>query len=258
MREIDREIRKILREIIGKREKAIKNGETDNDDLLGLLLESNMRQSNGNAKLGLSTEDVIEECKLFYFAGMETTSVLLTWTLILLSMHPEWQERAREEVLSHFGRAKPDFDSLSRLKTVTMILYEVLRLYPPATFLNRRTYKDMELGGIKYPAGVNLLLPLLFIHHDPDIWGKDASEFNPARFADGISNATKHQGAFFPFGGGPRICIGQNFALLEAKMALCAILQRFSFELSPSYTHAPYTVITLHPQHGAPIRLKKL
>jgi hypothetical protein len=119
MREIDREIQKILREIIGKREKAMKSGETNNDDLLGLLLESNMNESKGNAKLGLSTEDVIEECKLFYFAGMETTSVLLTWTLIVLSMHPEWQERAREEVLNHFGRVKPDFDSLSRLKTVS-------------------------------------------------------------------------------------------------------------------------------------------
>ncbi|CAO1948287.1 unnamed protein product [Urochloa humidicola] len=121
MREINGEIHKILHGIIGKKEKAMKNGETNNDDLLGLLLESNMRQSNGNAKLGLTTEDVIEECKLFYFAGMETTSVLLTWTLIVLSMHPEWQERAREEVLSHFGRAKPDFDSLSRLK-IQMLL----------------------------------------------------------------------------------------------------------------------------------------
>uniref|UniRef100_K3XIR4 Cytochrome P450 n=1 Tax=Setaria italica TaxID=4555 RepID=K3XIR4_SETIT len=131
MREIDREIRTILHEIIGKREKAMKNGETNNDDLLGLLLESNMKQSNGNAKLGLTTEDVIEECKLFYFAGMETTSVLLTWTLIVLSMHPEWQERAREEVLSHFGRAKPDFDSLSRLKTVSTInvaLYFIVKI----------------------------------------------------------------------------------------------------------------------------------
>jgi len=236
----------------------MKSGETNNDDLLGLLLESNMKESKGNAKLGLSTEDVIEECKLFYFAGTEATSLLLTWTLIVLSMHAEWQERAREEVLNHFGRARPDFDRLSRLKIVTMILYEVLRLYPPVIYLNRRTYKEMELGGIKYPAGVDLLLPLLFIHHDPTIWGTDASEFNPERFSEGISNATNYQTAFFPFGWGPRICIGQNFALLEAKMALCTILQCFSFELSPSYTHAPYTVITLHPEHGAQVKLKKL
>jgi len=258
MRQIDREICKLLRGIIEKKEKAIKTGETNSDDLLGILVESNMRESNGKVNQGMSTEDIIEECKLFYFAGMETTSLLLTWTIIVLSMHPEWQELAREEVLNHFGRARPDFDRLSRLKIVTMILYEVLRLYPPVIYLNRRTYKEMELGGIKYPAGVDLLLPLLFIHHDPTIWGTDASEFNPERFSEGISNATNYQTAFFPFGWGPRICIGQNFALLEAKMALCTILQCFSFELSPSYTHAPYTVITLHPEHGAQVKLKKL
>ena len=258
MRAIDHEIRMIMRGIIGKKERAIKNGEASSNDLLGLLLESNMQQSNGKANLGLSIEDIIQECKLFYFAGMETTSVLLTWTLIVLSMHPEWQEQAREEVLHHFGRTTPDYEHLSRLKIVTMILYEVLRLYPPVTYLTRRTYKATELGGIKYPTGVTLILPLLFIHHDPDIWGEDASEFNPQRFADGISSAAKHPSAFFPFGGGPRICIGQNFALLEAKMALSTILQRFSFALSPSYTHAPYTVMTLQPQHGAQIRLKKI
>ena len=120
MRAIDREIRTILRGIIGKKERAVKNGEASSDDLLGLLLESNMRQSNGKADLGMSTEDIIEECKLFYFAGMETTSVLLTWTLILLSMHPEWQEQAREEVLHHFGRTTPDFENLSRLKIVSV------------------------------------------------------------------------------------------------------------------------------------------
>ncbi|XP_072994579.1 cytochrome P450 CYP72A616-like [Typha latifolia] len=261
LKKIAREIRVLLRGIIGKREKAIKDGEANNDDLLGLLLESNKKYFEENRKSNpmMTTEEVIEECELFYFAGQETTSVLLTWTMIVLGMHPSWQVRAREEVLQVFGKNNPDFEGLSRLKIVTMILYEVLRLYPPAILLNRMTYKTMQLGGIVYPPGVLLTLPIMFIHHDPDIWGKDASEFKPERFAEGISKASKdHQGAFFPFGWGPRICIGQNFALLEAKMGLSMILQHFSFELSPSYIHAPHTVLTLYPQHGAQIKLQRL
>ncbi|KAJ1284416.1 hypothetical protein BS78_03G202600 [Paspalum vaginatum] len=260
MRRNNKEVESILRDIIGKRMQAMKEGESTKDDLLGLLLESNMRHTdeNGHSSEGMTTEDVIEECKVFYFAGMETTSVLLTWTMVVLSMHPEWQHRAREEVLSLFGKTKPEYDGLSRLKTVTMILYEVLRLYPPAVSFIRKTYKEMEVGGITYPAGVILELPVLFIHHDPDTWGGDAHEFRPDRFSEGISRASNDAGAFFPFGWGPRICIGQNFALLEAKMALCMILQRFEFELAPSYTHAPHTVITLHPMHGAQVRLRAI
>jgi len=258
MRKNNKEIESILREIIGKRIRAMEQGESTKDDLLGLLLESNMRETeeNDQSSMGMTIEDVIEECKVFYFAGMETTSVLLTWTMVVLSMHPEWQDRAREEVLGLFGKNKPEYEGLSRLKTLTMILYEVLRLYPPAISFVRKTYKEMEIGGITYPAGVILELPVLFIHHDPDIWGSDVHEFRPDRFSEGISKASKDPGAFLPFGWGPRICIGQNFALLEAKMALSMILQRFEFELAPSYTHAPHTVITLHPMHGAQIKLK--
>ena len=137
-----------------------------------------------------------------------------------------------------------------------MILYEVLRLYPPAIVFSRKTYKEMKIGDIIYPAGVMIELPVMFIHHDPDIWGSDAHEFNPERFANGVSKASKNPGAFLPFGWGPRICIGQNFALLEAKMAMTIIIQHFEFELAPSYTHAPHTVITMQPMHGAQINLR--
>jgi len=259
----NKEVESILRDIIGKRIQSMKQGESTKDDLLGLLLETNMRDTDGNNNsqptgMAMTIEDVIEECKVFYFAGMETTAVLLTWTMIVLSMHPEWQDRAREEVTGLFGKNKPEYEGLSRLKTVTMVLYEVLRLYPPAISFVRRTYKEQEMGGIRYPAGVILELPVLLIHHDPDIWGSDAREFRPDRFAEGISKACKDSGAFLPFGWGPRICVGQNFALLEAKMALCMILQRFEFELAPSYTHAPHTVITMHPMHGAPLKLRAI
>ena len=141
---------------------------------------------------------------------------------------------------------------------VTMVLYEVLRLYTPLTALQRQTYKPMELGGVRYPAGVMLMLPLLCVHHDQDVWGPDASEFRPQRFAEGIARASADAPAFFPFGWGPRTCIGQNFALLEAKMALSMILQSFEFVLAPAYTHAPHTLIMLRPMHGAQIKLRAI
>ncbi|MQL84789.1 hypothetical protein Taro_017284, partial [Colocasia esculenta] len=132
MGEIYKEVNGILRDMIAKREKAIQSGTTGNDDLLGLLLNSNLTyfQEDGDSKkFRMTTEDIIEECKLFYLAGQETTSTLLTWAMIALSMHPNWQDSARAEVLQVFGKNKPHFDGLSHLKIVSLDYLPVLHYY---------------------------------------------------------------------------------------------------------------------------------
>ncbi|KAK4493042.1 hypothetical protein RD792_018143 [Penstemon davidsonii] len=259
MKSISKEIQSLLKGLINQRDREMERGEAINDDLLGILLESNIReiQEHGNKNMGMSIEDVIEECKLFYFAGSETTSSLLVWTMVMLSIHQDWQTRAREEVLQFFGKDEPTFDGLNRLKIVTMILHEVLRLYTPIPLIARSPIKKVKVGNLTLLVGVHVLLLIGLLHHDPKIWGEDVNEFKPERFSEGILNATKVQFSFIPFSSGPRICIGQHLAMIEVKMALAMILQKFSFELSPSYLHAPFSIITLQPKYGAPLLFHK-
>lgn len=265
MNKVNVEIQTLLKGIIEKRMKAIEVGEAPKQDLLGTLLDSNMKeaQSHGSnynkQKHGMSFQELIDECKLFYLAGQETTSTLLTWMMILLSKHQDWQTQARDEVLATFGKNEPDFDGLNRLKIVTMIIYEVLRLYPPIVATSRKTYHhETKLGDIHLPNPTMVNISILEAHLNSELWGDDVKEFKPERFSEGIAKATKGNNSYFPFGWGPRICIGQNFALIEAKLALSMILRRFHFELSPSYTHAPTTVLSLEPQHGAHLILRRL
>ncbi|XP_059069195.1 cytochrome P450 CYP72A616-like [Cryptomeria japonica] len=255
---VEKEIRRSLRQIIDARERTDITEKSGGygADLLGLMMSESKEQGRVNVKSNgsLSTEDIIDECKTFYFAGHESTSVLLTWSIILLGMHQDWQERGRREVMEVCGKNNyPDADSLSRLKTVGMIINEVLRLYPPAARMLRMAREPMKLGRLSIPAGTQLEIPILAIHHDPALWGDDANDFNPGRFNEGIAKAAKHPMAFMPFGAGPAICVGQNFAALEAKSVLAMILQKFSFVTSPSYTHAPMLLPTLKPQYGAQV-----
>ena len=140
------------------------------------------------------------------------------------------------------------------LLQVGMIINESLRLYPPAVALYRHANKQVKLGSFSLPAGTQFQLPVLGMHHDPTLWRNDVHEFNPERFSQRISSSAKHAMSFFPFGFGPRT--GQHFALLEVKVALSMILQKFSFVISPDNSHSPHEEFTLSPQHGVNVILR--
>ncbi|PKI35850.1 hypothetical protein CRG98_043759 [Punica granatum] len=135
-----------------------------------------------------------------------------------------------------------------------------LETIPAGTVMYRKTYRATRLDPYYLPSDVIIFVPVLLVHHDQQIWGEDAQVFNPKRFSEGVSKASTGQSRlpYLPFSAGPRVCIGQNFALIEAKAVLAKILPRFSMELSPSYPHAPSNLVTIRPQFGAPLILQKL
>lgn len=241
---LEKETRESVRKLIES-----SKGRENSTNLLSLLISACEEEH------GFGMEDVIDECKTFYFAGKETTSVLLTWALLLLALHQEWQDKAREEVFQVCkGNNLPSAENLNDFKIVTMILNETLRLYPPVVALTRGTSKDIKLGDLEIPAKTQFYVAVAAVHRDPEIWGKDSLEFNPQRFAE----SRKHLASFFPFALGPRVCVGQNLAMVEAKIILAMIVKNFSLALSPSYVHAPSMRLTLQPQYGAPILFRKI
>ncbi|KAH9313969.1 hypothetical protein KI387_022596, partial [Taxus chinensis] len=183
---LEKEIRRCIMQVIESKERTvgIENSGDYGNDLLGLMMTSNKKQREGKLQknTNMTIDEIIAECQNFYIAGQETTAILLTWTMVLLGMHPTWQERARKEVLEVCGKNDfPNADTVNCLKTVGMILNESLRLYPPAVTLTRQAYKQMKLGRFSIPAGTQLEIPILQIHHDPALWGNSVNEFDPER-----------------------------------------------------------------------------
>ncbi|KAL4639824.1 hypothetical protein ACB092_03G246100 [Castanea dentata] len=237
--------------IIKKREEKVMTGEGNSigGDFLQLLVEAH---HDANASLKISIEALVDECKTFYVAGQETTSTLLAWTIFLLTIHTNWQEKARKEVLNLFGQQNPNPDGITKLKTIRM-------LYPPAIAITRKVEREVRLGKLTLPANLLLYIPTLVPHHDPKIWGEDVHLFKPQRFSEGIAKATNNNiAAFFPFGIGPRTCVGLNFATTEAKITLSMILQSYAFTLFPAYVHSPFQLLTIRPQHGVQVMLHSL
>ncbi|KAA8529302.1 hypothetical protein F0562_033899 [Nyssa sinensis] len=250
---LEQGIRDCIVRLIKKREQ-LKNGEESlESDFLGKLLEANYETDK---RKWISIEDMVDECKTFYFAGHETTTSVLGWTILLLAIHKDWQEKARKEVVDLFGQHNLNSDGIARLKIMNMIIEESLRLYPPVPTIKRKVEREVQLGKLILPPKMELYISPLALHHDPQIWGEDVHLFKPERFAGGVAKATNNiAAAFLPFGFGPRTCVGLNFAVIEAKIALSMILQRYSFTLSPTYVHSPIQVLLVRPQHGVQVIL---
>ncbi|CAL5430764.1 unnamed protein product [Camellia sinensis] len=247
---IEHAIRDLIITMIQKREEKVVQGKSDNygSDFLGSLIKF-YHDADDNSNISIDT--VIDECKIFYIAGQETTNGLLAWSIFLLAIHSDWQEKARKEVLELFGQQNPSPEGIARLKSMSMILNETLRLYSPAANMWRKVEREVRLGKLVLPANMDVYIPSLALHHDPNIWGKDAHLFKPERFAEGVAKATNNNTtAFIPFGLGPRMCVGLNFAAAETKIALSMILQRYTFTLSPTYVHSPMQMLTIRPKHG--------
>ncbi|KAL5582789.1 hypothetical protein UlMin_015231, partial [Ulmus minor] len=141
---------------------------------------------------------------------------------------------------------------------LTMVIHEALRLYPPVTVVSREALKDMKFGNITVPKGVNVWTVVATLHTDPEIWGPDSYKFNPDRFANGITGACKLPHLYMPFGVGPRVCLGQNLAMVELKILLALILSNFSFSLSPKFSYAPALRLVVEPGNGVDLLVKKL
>ena len=231
----------VVLDMIAERRKSGVTG----DDLLGMFMEVADEETGER----MTDAQLRDEVMTVFLAGHETTANALSWALYLLGTSPEvWRKLAAEvdAVLEGGRRASPE--DFGRLVYTRQVMEEAMRLYPPAWMIARAPIADTTLGGYFLPAGSLVFLPPWIVHRHPDHW-ESPEGFDPDRFAPG-ADADRHRYAYFPFGGGPRQCIGNNFALMEATLILATIARDFRLDLVPGFPVEPEPQVTLRPKHG--------
>lgn len=211
-------------------------------DLLDLLMAGEDPKSGRK----MTTEEIRDNLLTFIVAGHETTALTLSWALYLMAFDPALQDRARAEAQSILGPRTATAEDVPRLPFIRQVIDETLRLYPPAAFLSRTAQKNDELCGREVRRGDTVILPIYALHRHKKLWPNPDS-FDPDRFAPGHQT---DRFAFLPFGDGPRICIGANFAIQEAVIILATLLARFRFARIPGKDPKPVMILTLRPEGG--------
>ncbi|HEV3203847.1 MAG TPA: cytochrome P450 [Gemmataceae bacterium] len=247
LRRAVRRLDDILYRIIDLRRKS---GE-DRGDLLSLLLHAKDEDDGSR----MTDRQLRDEAMTLFLAGHETTALALSWTWYLLGQHPHVVAELEAELESVLGGKSPSAEDYAKLRFTEWIVMESMRLYPPAFGLGREAIQDCEIAGYHIPAGTTLFFHQWVIHRDSRFF-IDPEKFLPQRWADGLAQRIPKY-AYFPFGGGPRLCIGNTFAMMEAVLILATMAQKFRVQLVPDHPVEIWPTITLRPKYGIKVVLKK-
>ena len=234
-----------LREIINGIIRERRASHQPRGDLLDTLLHA--RDAEGHP---MSDAQLRDEVMTLFLAGNETTAIALSWTCYLLGQHPQVEAKLVEELNAVLGGRKPTPEDLPRLRYTEMVLKESMRLYPPVWRIARKAIADCEIGGYRVTAGTNIFIFQSLTQRDPRFFA-NPDAFDPERWReDPIRSGQIPRFAYFPFGGGSRVCVGAAFAMLEATLLLAMIQQEFHLDLVPGHLVIPLPSVTLRPKHG--------
>jgi cytochrome P450 len=240
----DRAVRRLDDIIYGFIRQRRASGE-EKGDLLSILLHARDEDDGGQ----MTDKQLRDEAMTLFLAGHETTALTLSWAWYLLATNPRVQEPLTAEVDAVLGgRRTPTVDDLPRLRYTEQVVQESMRVLPPVYTVGREALRDCEIGGYHVPAGTTLLMSQWIVHHDERFF-EHPWDFLPERWAEEKIKSLPRF-AYFPFGGGPRLCIGNTFAMMEAVLILATIAQRFRFTVAPNQTVEPWPTFTLRPRNG--------
>jgi cytochrome P450 len=224
----------------------------DHGDLLSMLIAATDTEGDGK---GMSDQQLRDELVTIMMAGHETTAVALSWTWYLLSQNPDVEAKLHEELDRVLGGRTPTYDDLPNLTYTRMVLAESMRLYPPAWTLERMAVNDCEIGGYTIKANTLVLMSQYIAHRDPR-WWPEPEKFDPMRWTPEAQTG-RPKFAYFPFGAGTRICIGEQFAWMEGTLLLAAIAQRWKMRHDPTHVVEKDPLVTLRPKYGMRMTLTR-
>ncbi|MCG3164561.1 MAG: putative cytochrome P450 [Bacteroidia bacterium] len=240
-----RELDKVIYNFIESRRKLKQHP----NDLLSMLMDA-VDEETGERMSDLQLRD---ECMTIFLAGHETTSLSLSWFWLLMHQHPEEEQKLHDELKTVLNGRTPGFADIPRLKYTKQLIEESMRLYPPAWTVGRKSLEADEIDGYKISPGQNMMLLTYAVHRHPDYWD-EPDKFKPERFSDeNVKNIKKF--AYFPFGGGPRLCIGNSFAMMEMQIVIATLAQRFKFCRTETHEVEKDALITMRPKGGIKMKV---